>query len=163
MRINGKLVAICLMGAVGVSSVTACAARGEPVPNQQKDPDQRIVLELPPDEHYMVLEEMRNFVVAIQQIADGLARDDFDQVAAAAKTMGSGAANEIPPRVVNKLPETFKQLAGKVHTTYDAIELDAGSMADTHLALEQLGELYGYCVACHATYQLKKIPFPDAK
>ncbi|WP_303901986.1 hypothetical protein [Thiohalomonas denitrificans] len=163
MRINGKLVGICLMGAVGVGAITAWAAGGEPVPNQLKDPDQRIVLQLPPDERHMVLEEMRNFVVAIQEIADGLARDDFEQVATAARTMGSGAANEIPPRVVNKLPETFKQLAGKVHTTYDAIALDAGSMADTQLALEQLGDLYGYCVACHATYQIEKIPFPDEK
>lgn len=162
MRVNKKLIGIFLVGIAGAATLAAWAVDGKPV-QKKTDPDQRVVLQLPPDERHMVLNEMRNFVVAIQQIADGLANDDFEQVAAAARKMGSGAANEIPPRVVNKLPETFKQLAGKVHMTYDAIALDADSMADTQLALEQLGELYGYCVACHATYQIEKIPFPEGK
>ncbi len=122
-----------------------------------EDPDTRALLALPVDERHMVLVEMRNFVVAMQSILDGLARDDMDQVANAARTMGSGAANEIPPHVVAKLPETFKQLAGKVHTTFDAISMDAEALGDMGHTVGQLSELTKHCVACHAIYQVDRL------
>ncbi|MCW8907376.1 MAG: hypothetical protein OQL28_09000, partial [Sedimenticola sp.] len=53
-----------------------------------EDPDTRALLALPVDERHLVLVEMRNFVVAMQSILDGLARDDMEQVAEAARTMG---------------------------------------------------------------------------
>lgn len=122
-----------------------------------EDPDTRAMLALPADERHLVLVEMRNFVVAMQSILDGLARDDMEQVASAARTMGSGAANEIPPHVVAKLPETFKQLAGKVHTTFDAISMDAEAMGDMGHTVGQLSELTKHCVACHAIYQVDRL------
>ena len=99
---------------------------------------------------------MRNFVIAMQAIMDGLARDEMSKVAEAARTMGSGAANEIPPHVVAKLPDTFKQFAGKVHTTFDAIALDAEAMGDVEHTVSQLAELTQHCVGCHAIYQIDR-------
>jgi len=120
------------------------------------DPDTREMLRLPLDERDMVLREMRNFVVAIHTITNGLVNENTDTVAAAARKMGSGAANQIPPRVVAKLPERFKELAGKVHTTFDAIAMDAEGFGDTQHTLEQLSELTRHCIACHATYQIRE-------
>ena len=122
-----------------------------------EDPDTRALLALPVDERHLVLVEMRNFVVAMQSILDGLARDDMGQVAEAARTMGSGAANEIPPHVVAKLPETFKMLAGKVHTTFDAISMDAEALGDMGHTVGQMSELTKHCVACHALYQVDRL------
>ncbi len=122
-----------------------------------EDPDTRVMLALPVDERHLVLAEMRNFVIAMQSIMDGLARDDMALVASAAQTMGSGAANEIPPHVVAKLPETFKQLAGKVHTTFDAISMDAEALGDMGHTVGQLSELTKHCVACHAIYQVDRL------
>jgi hypothetical protein len=121
-----------------------------------EDPDTRQTLRLPSDERHLVLTEMRNFVIAMQQIMDGLASEDMATVAVAARKMGSGAANEIPPHVVAKLPDPFKQLAGKVHTTFDAIALDAESLGDTKHTVGQLRDLTQHCVACHAIYQVDR-------
>lgn len=121
-----------------------------------EDPDRREMLRLPPDERHIVLQEMRNFVVAMQAITAALAVEDMQAVAEAAQMMGSGAANEIPPHVVAKLPEPFRILAGKVHTTFDAIALDSQGLGDTSHTLGQVGELMQHCVACHGLYQLER-------
>ena len=146
--------AVCAV--VALSGIGAAFAAD--VGAQDSDPDTRQMLRLPPDERHLVLLEMRNFVVAIQQIMDGLAKDDMQAVAGAAQTMGSGAANEVPPRVVAKLPETFKTLAGKVHVTFDAIALDADALGDVGHTVSQVAELTQHCVACHAIYQIDREP-----
>lgn len=137
-----------ITGVLLAGLVTAVVAQNVP------DPDQRQTLRLPPDERHIVLEEMRNFVAAIQSITDALSREDMETVAQAAAAMGSGAANEIPPHVVAKLPEPFKQLAGKVHTTFDAIALDAEGLGDVQHTLGQVGSLMLNCMACHSMYQV---------
>lgn len=121
-----------------------------------EDPDVRSMLRLPPDERHLVLAEMRNFVIAMQEIMDGLSKEEMSKVSDAARKMGSGAANEIPPHVVAKLPETFKQLAGKVHMTFDAIAMDAEAMEDVGHTVGQLAELTQHCVSCHAIYQIDR-------
>ncbi len=118
------------------------------------NPDQRPHILLLPEERDLVLQEMRSFLYVIQTIADALARDDMKAVADAARTMGSGAANEIPPHVVAKLPNEFKQLAGVVHTSFDTMALDAESLGDTKHALSQLNGMLKTCNACHAMYQI---------
>jgi len=146
-----------------VSIAAGSSGFAAPPPEQVSDPDTRMVLSLPPDERHLVLTEMRSFVIAIQQITDGLARGDSEQVAEAARRMGSGAANEIPPHVVAKLPEPFKQLAGRVHTTFDRIALDAADFGDTQHTLVQVSELIQHCIACHGMYQIEKEKFPPLK
>ena len=120
------------------------------------DPDSRERLVLTGAERHLVLQEMRNFVQAIQTILAGLAEEDMDQVGQAARQMGSGAANQIPPSVVAKLPDTFKLFAGKVHTTFDLIAMDAEAMGDTQHTLGQIASLTQHCVACHAIYQIER-------
>lgn len=145
------IVALLALNATGLAGAASTGV-------QDGDPDTREMLRLPPDERHLVLLEMRNFVVAMQQIMDGLAKDNMQLVAGAAQTMGSGAANEVPPRVVAKLPETFKTLAGKVHVTFDAIALDADALGDINHTVSQLAELTQHCVACHAIYQIDREP-----
>ena len=76
-------------------------------------------------------------------------------MARAARTMGSGAANEIPPITVAKLPEEFKMLAGGVHTSFDLIALDAETLGDPRHTISQVGEMLQKCNACHGIYQIK--------
>lgn len=128
---------------------------------QTNDPDTRNKLSLPAGERHLVLKEMRNFVIAIHDITQGIATDDMDSVAKAARLMGSSAAGEVPPSVVAKLPPTFKQLAGKVHASFDMIAMDAEDIGDGIHTIEQVSELTGHCVACHAIYQIEKLPLLD--
>lgn len=134
---------------VGLALALPLANAAKPV-----NPDQRPSLLLLPEERDLVLQEMRSFLSVTQTIADALARDDMKAVADAARTMGSGAANEIPPHVVAKLPDDFKQLAGVVHTGFDTMALDAESLGDTRHTLSQLGDMLKTCNACHAMYQI---------
>ncbi|MBZ0127455.1 MAG: hypothetical protein K8F32_13880 [Rhodocyclaceae bacterium] len=120
-----------------------------------KPADQRLPLVLLDEERHLVLMEMRNFLAVLQTITDALTREDMKEIARAARTMGSGAANEIPPKTVAKLPEEFKVLAGGVHTTFDLMALDAESLADPKHTLTQMNDLLQKCNACHGIYQIK--------
>ena len=123
----------------------------------KQDPDQRINLLLSADERHLVLSEMRGFVITIDGILDGIAMEDFEKVAKISRTMGSAAANTIPPQTVAKLPENFKQLASQVHGGFDMIALDAESMGDTNHTISQLSRITKNCIACHATYKIQTI------
>ena len=125
------------------------------------DPDTRIKLSLPADERHLVLKEMRNFVIAIHDITNGIATDNMRAVAEAARRMGSAAAGTVPPRVVAKLPPTVKQLAGRVHSTFDMIAMDAEDIGDGIHTIEQISALTNHCIACHEIYQVDRLPLRD--
>jgi len=125
--------------------------------------DDRVKIVLKPDERHLVLLEMRSFLNVVQTITDALTREDMQAVAEAARSMGSGAANQIPPQTVAKLPETFQMLAGTVHTTFDVMALDADSVGDPVHTQRQMGRLLQTCNACHGIYQVETEPFPPLK
>ena len=125
--------------------------------------DDRIKLVLEPHERHLVLLEMRTFLQVVQTITDSAIREDMKTVAEAARSMGSGAANQIPPETGAKLPETFTMLAGTVHTTFDVMALDAESLGDPMHTMRQMGTLLQTCNACHGIYQVATEPFPPLK
>lgn len=133
----------------------AAAAVSEPAP-QPAAADVRMPLVVTDAERHLVLLEMRNFLAALQTISDAIVRDDMKAVAAAARTMGSGAANEIPPQTVAKLPEEFKVLAGGVHTGFDLIAMDAEVLGDSRHVLSQVSGILQKCNACHGIYQIQR-------
>jgi len=136
------------LGALLIAGTAPAAGPARPA-------DQRAPLVLLDEERHIVLEEMRNFLAVLQTITDALTREDMKEIARAARTMGSGAANEIPPKTVAKLPEEFKVLAGNVHTIFDLMALDAESLADPRHTLTQMNDLLQKCNACHGIYQIK--------
>jgi len=165
MKIPQRRIAAAALSAL---LFTACAAPGEGpsgLAGAGRQPpaaaaDQRVALRLLDDERHLVLLEMRNFLAVLQTIVAALPREDMKAIAAAARSMGSGAANEIPPKTVAKLPEAFKMLAGGVHTTFDVIALDAEALGDPKHTLAQVSELLQKCNACHGIYQVALDPGP---
>ncbi len=87
-----------------------------------------------------------------------MSEEDMGKVAESAKKVGMAASGEVPPSLTAKLPQQFKMLAMQVHKGFDQIALDATEIGDQQQTLEQLGELMGNCVACHAIY---KLPTPN--
>lgn len=144
---------LALLAAAGLVLLGPASAAG-PQSASADNPDKRPYLVLLPAERDLVLQEMRSFLHVIQVINDALARDDMAAVAAAARSMGANASNEIPPDVVAKLPQDFQQLAGQVHLAFDTIALDAESMGDTKHTLGQLSTMLKTCAACHSIYQI---------
>lgn len=116
--------------------------------------DDRVKVVLKPDERHLVLLEMRSFLNVLQIISDAVTREDMTAVAEAARSMGSGAANQIPPQTVAKLPETFQMLAGTVHTSFDVMALDAESVGDPMHTQRQMARMMQTCNACHGIYQV---------
>lgn len=111
-----------------------------------------IVLDAP--ERAFVLNEMRQFLAGIQLMLDAAERNDPAAIAQAARPLGMVAAQSTPAGMAAKLPIEFKTLGFSVHRDFDRIAMDAESMKDTRLSLQQLSETMKKCVACHATYQL---------
>ena len=141
--------------------------------------DGRTTVVLAPGERALMLREMRGFVAGLQRLADALARDDVQGVAAAARAMGTGGAHDLPVAMLGKLPLPFKQLAFATHQGYDAIARDAdaarppeqaavvaeasraeqapgaaGAARPSRQTLRQLATVLQNCVACHDRYRL---------
>jgi hypothetical protein len=148
MKNRHKHLIAAALGALLIAGAASAAGPAKPA-------DQRAPLVLLDEERHIVLEEMRNFLAVLQTITEALTREDMKEIARAARSMGSGAANEIPPKTVAKLPEEFKVLAGGVHTTFDLMALDAESLADPKHTLTQMNDLLQKCNACHGIYQIK--------
>ncbi len=121
----------------------------------EKAAEGRLAVVLAPAERALVLQEMRDFVVGLQQIADGLAHEDMKAVATAARQRGRGMTKEVPAALMGKLPLEFKTLGFAVHGEFDQIADDAEKIHEPSLTLGQLSGLLGKCVACHKTFQLR--------
>lgn len=143
------------LASVLVAVAAAVVAQPATPPAPAAPADARLPLVIDDDERHLVLMEMRNFLAVLQTISNALVKEDMKAIAAAARTMGSGAANEIPPRTVAKLPEEFKMLAGGVHTTFDLIAMDAEVLGDTRHTLSQMSDMLQKCNACHGIYQIQ--------
>ena len=118
-----------------------------------KGTDGRMAIHLYASERDLVLEEMRGFLVSVQQIAKGISEDDMEHVAEYARKAGSSAQGEVPATLIGKLPLSFKKLGFDTHSRFDTLALDAESLGDSGHALSQLATLMENCVACHAVYR----------
>lgn len=117
--------------------------------------DGRTAIVLEPGERALILAEMRGFVESIQQITQGLSREDMETVTRAARRSGRAAQQQVPAPLMGKLPLTFKQLGLDTHQQFDQLALDAEQLGDPAHSLQQLGRLMQNCVACHAAYRLE--------
>ncbi len=116
--------------------------------------DGRQSIQLESVERDLVLAEMRIFLSSMQQITEGLSKEDMSQVVTAARKVGMAAQQAVPGSLVGKLPLAFKKLGFDTHKKFDQLALDAESLGDPQLSLQQLAELANNCVACHATFRM---------
>ena len=117
--------------------------------------DQRTAILLDEAERELVLGEMRTFLSATQRMTQGIAAEDMEAVATAARSVGQAAAQAVPGSLMGKLPLEFKKLGHATHGSFDQIARDAVDLGDPAHALEQLSELLNNCVSCHSIYQIK--------
>ena len=77
--------------------------------------DGRLAVTLEPTERALMLREMREFVVGLQAVAEGLAHDNMKAVATASRAMGMARSHDVPIAMIGKLPLEFKTLALGLH------------------------------------------------
>lgn len=118
--------------------------------------DNRAPIEVSAGQQEMILEEMRDYVVALQAISSGLAVGDFESVAESAAVMGRGRMTGERRQMAMALPEHFRMMGMSVHDDFDAIARDAEAMGDVSHTLEQLSVALAKCVSCHSAFRLQR-------
>jgi len=147
----------CLIAAFALAGCAGNPPPPAPTPAGPKSGMYRVVVPLTLEERDQVLGEMRDFLVALQGVTEGLAQNDFAAVSAAARKVGSGGeGGRMPPEIARKLPPEFRQLARATHDQFDALAADATARRDARHTLAQTSALMQRCNACHALFR-----FPD--
>jgi len=117
--------------------------------------DNRTAIVLQPAERDLVLGEMRGLLTATHGILQGLGANDMKQVAAAARSAGMGAAVDVNPALMAKLPLPFKYLGMTVHHRMDDIAAAAENGKPGAEITGMLTDTLSNCIACHASWQLQ--------
>ncbi len=118
-------------------------------------PDGRTTILLEDPEQIFFLNEMRNFLIAIQQITDGIEKDDMEQIAHAARKVGSVDLGHVPAGLMGKLPLATKKMGLATHKAFDQMAMDAESLGDKQHSLSQLNKILSTCTACHSLYRIR--------
>lgn len=123
--------------------------------NTDTGTDGRTAVVLQAKERDLVLAEMRGLLLSTRDMLDGLNRNDMKQVAQAARAGGMGAAADLDPGLMAKLPISFKQLGMSVHHRMDEIASAAENGKQPPEIMSMMTEILSSCVACHASWQLQ--------
>lgn len=122
--------------------------------------DPRIEVKMPPELRIATLGNMRDHLLAIQQITAYLADKDFDQAADTAESrlglssMEHHGAHEIAPY----LPAGMRELGHRMHAAASDLAVaarDAKIDGDVGPTLRALATVQGSCVNCHAAFRFK--------
>jgi hypothetical protein len=123
-------------------------------------PDQRVAVSFPPELREHTLQNMRDHLLALQEIQDALAKEAFDHAAdVAERRLGMSSLTAHGAQEVAKYMPTGMQDAGTaMHRSASRLSvaaLDAAATSDVKPALSALAEVTANCVACHAAYRLQ--------
>jgi hypothetical protein len=139
-------------------SAAGMAPAGAPGAALGEDRRQAVAFPAPMREH--TLANMRDHLLALQEIQAALARQQFDRAADLAEgrlgmsSLGLHGAHE----VARFMPKGMQDAGTAMHRAASRVALaarDAGAMGDLRPALSSLAELTATCVACHAAYRLE--------
>ena len=108
--------------------------------------DGRVVVKLTQGNTDFALDEMREFLVSVQQINEGILNKNIEQIEKAAKKSGGFVIDHAPKGMMASLPIGFKKLGFATHDLFDEIadSIQVNKSFDqTH---SQLGKLLNNCV-----------------
>ncbi len=122
--------------------------------------DTRVLIRFPPELVEHTLANMRDHLLALQEINDALARSQNDRAARIAEerlgmtSLRLHGAHE----VAKYMPQGMRDAGTAMHRAASRFAIEAqnaGVTDDLKPALVVLGEIMGACVGCHAGYRLK--------
>jgi hypothetical protein len=134
-------------------TLTAVAQAGEAQP---LGADTRQPLPLNAGEANFLRAEMRDFLKGLQQIVEGVSRNDMKRVALTARSLGMAGTHHVPQSLRMKLPADFKVQGHAVHTAFDDIARDAESLGDPMQTQKQVGQILQQCVSCHNQFRIQQ-------
>ncbi|OSM07069.1 hypothetical protein MAIT1_00017 [Magnetofaba australis IT-1] len=103
-------------------------------------------------ERAQFLSEMRQMLISIQGVMQGIATEDRTAIIEAARYSGNRMARATPQSLRDKLPMEFKQLGAPTHMLFEEIVIRAETddMADI---AEVAAQALANCAACHAQFR----------
>ena len=122
--------------------------------------DTRVPVAFPPELAAHTLANMRDHLLALQEISDALARGQNDKAAKVAEerlgmtSLRLHGAHE----VAKYMPQGMQDAGTAMHRAASRFAIEAqnaGVTGDLKPALGVLSEVMGACVGCHAGYRLK--------
>lgn len=153
------LTAIVIAGLVvfagGVAAQQQNHDHGGPLP-----PDTRMLVKFPPGLAEHTLTNMRDHLLALQQINDAMAKGKFDEAARIAEarlgmsSLGLHGAADVAPF----MPRGMQDAGSSMHRAASRFAIEAQNAAVTgelRPAFGALADVINGCVGCHAGYRLR--------
>ncbi len=116
----------------------------------QLDPRQPVPLQ--PMMAWHQKQNMQQHLVAVQQIVDAVARDDWDAAATAARSIGTSPQMQQMCQHMGMGAQGFTELALDFHRRADGIA-EAATQRDATAVLRATSHTLQACTACHASYR----------
>jgi hypothetical protein len=147
------------LSAAGMS-ISAGEHRHDPGATAEASSDARQVVHFPVAMRIHTLANMRDHLLALQEIEEALGRGAVDKAADIAEqrlgmsSLRTHGAQEIAPF----MPEGMQRIGTEMHraaSRFSVVARDAGATGDIQPALSALAEVMAQCVACHSTYRVQ--------
>lgn len=129
-------------------------------PSSQAVQDRRQEVTFPPEMKQHTLSNMRDHLLALQEMQSALAQQAYDRAAELAEqrlgmsSLGLHGAHD----VAKFMPRGMQDAGTAMHRSASRFALaarDVSATGDLKPALAAMSEVMGACVACHAGYRLK--------
>ena len=121
--------------------------------------DARQLVNFPEPMRLHTIANMRDHLLALQQIDIALANNDFDKAASLAEQRLGMSSLELhgAAHIAPMMPSGMQDIGTQMHRAASRFAVEAqnaGVTNDLRPALAALGAVMQQCVACHATYRL---------
>jgi hypothetical protein len=117
--------------------------------------ENRVIVELSPDEKVFVLQEMRIMLGTIHGITSGLRNHDHKAIVEAAKMSGTAMSADVNPSLMMKLPLDFKKNGLFVHSQFEEFANKVNDKTTDSEVISFLDDQLGRCAGCHAGYRIE--------
>ncbi|WP_426479121.1 hypothetical protein ACP3T3_06640 [Chryseobacterium sp. CBSDS_008] len=117
-------------------------------------PDGRKEIKMSEKNRAFVMREMRGFLESVQQINEGIAKNNPGIIAKVGNQSGTCKVNGVPQGMIKSLPFEFKQMGFGTHELFDEMTKMAKENYNRQQTQEKLNQLLNNCVACHKTYKI---------
>jgi hypothetical protein len=153
----------CLTSAIAL--IVSCAAHAQEQDHAKHQPagaagDARIAVIFPKTLRTHTLANMRDHLLALQEIQDALASSKFDRAAAIAEERLGMTSLKLhgAQEVAKYMPDGMQRIGTEMHhaaSRFSVEATNAGVSGDLKPALGALASVTRQCVACHSSYRVQ--------
>jgi hypothetical protein len=133
-------------------ALTIAPSVAQQPPQSQGDPREAVALS--PEEVETLLAGMRTYLETIQGIVAAMAENHIDQVPDIAARSGAKLLDKVAPSTGLKAPLGFGMMSFDTHDKFDKLAEKARLGTSRSEVLNDLRDIMGNCISCHASYRL---------